>query len=113
MVLLGDAAHPMLPSMAQAAVQSLEDGYHLARTLGAAEGPAIASACARHYTQRIARSSRVQRVSAQNLQLFHKSSRMAQLMAYGPIWLAGQLAPSLVRRRNDWLYGAPVPPLEL
>ena len=83
------------------------------RTLGAAEGPAIASACARHYAQRIARSSRVQRVSAQNLQLFHKSSRMAQLMAYGPIWLAGQLAPSLVRRRNDWLYGAPVPPLEL
>jgi len=112
-VLLGDAAHPMLPSMAQAAVQSLEDGYHLARSLGAAEGPAIASACARHYAQRITRCSRVQRVSAQNLQLFHKSSRMAQLMAYGPIWLAGQLAPSLVRRRNDWLYGAPVPPLEL
>ena len=110
-VLLGDAAHPMLPSMAQGAVQSLEDAYHLARTLGAAEGPAIATACAQHYAERIARTSRVQRVSAQNLQLFHKSGRLAQLMAYAPIWLAGQLAPALVRKRNDWLYGAPVPPL--
>ena len=53
-VLIGDAAHPMLPSMAQGAVQSLEDGYHLARTLGAAEGANIPAACARHYAQRIA-----------------------------------------------------------
>ena len=112
-ILLGDAAHPMLPSMAQGAVQSLEDGYHLARVLGAAVGPDIVAACARHYAQRIDRSSRVQRVSAQNLQLFHKSSRLAQLMAYAPIWLAGQLTPSLVHRRSDWLYGAPVPPLNI
>ena len=112
-MLLGDAAHPMLPSMAQGAVQSLEDGYHLARALGAAVGPDIVAACARHYAQRIDRSSRVQRVSAQNLQLFHKSSRLAQLMAYAPIWLAGQLTPSLVHRRSDWLYGASVPPLNI
>jgi salicylate hydroxylase len=112
-VILGDAAHPMLPSMAQGAVQSLEDAFHLARALGAAEGTDIAAACAQHYAQRIARTSRVQRVSAKNLELFHKSSRLTQLMAYAPIWLAGQLAPSLVHRRNDWLYGAPVPPLNI
>jgi len=112
-VLLGDAAHPMLPSMAQGAVQSLEDAFHLARALGAAEVTDIAAACAQHYAQRIARTSRVQRVSAKNLELFHKSSRLTQLMAYAPIWLAGQLAPSLVHRRNDWLYGAPVPPLNI
>jgi salicylate hydroxylase len=99
--------------MAQGAVQSLEDAFHLARALGAAEGTDIAAACAQHYAQRIARTSRVQRVSAKNLELFHKSSRLTQLMAYAPIWLAGQLAPSLVHRRNDWLYGAPVPPLNI
>ena len=112
-VLIGDAAHPMLPSMAQGAVQSLEDGYHLARTLGAAEGANIPVACARHYAQRIARTIKVQRVSAENLQLFHKSSRAAQMMSYAPIWLAGQLTPSLVHRRNDWLYGAAIPPLNI
>jgi len=32
-VLLGDACHPMLPFMAQGAVQALEDGYVLARLL--------------------------------------------------------------------------------
>ena len=112
-VLIGDAAHPMLPSMAQGAVQSLEDGYHLARTLGAAEGANIPAACARHYAQRIARTIKVQRVSAENLQLFHKSSRAAQMMSYAPIWLAGQLTPSLVHRRNDWLYGAAIPPLNI
>jgi len=38
---------------------------------------------------------------------------LAQLMAYAPIWLAGQLTPSLVHMRSDWLYGAPVPPLNI
>ena len=33
MTLLGDAAHPMMPTLAQGAAISLEDGYALARNL--------------------------------------------------------------------------------
>ena len=38
--LLGDAAHPMMPTLAQGAAQALEDGYALARHLAHGETPA-------------------------------------------------------------------------
>ena len=104
-VLLGDAAHPMLPSMAQGAVQSIEDAYMLTQCLKEAKDDSIPRATAKYFDKRIERVTKVQRVSAQNLRLFHKSSLPAQILSYGPIWLAGKLAPSLVQKRNDWLYG--------
>jgi len=104
-VLLGDAAHPMLPSMAQGAVQSIEDAYILTQCLKEAKDDGIPRAIANYFDERIERVTKVQRVSAQNLRLFHKSSIPAQILSYGPIWLAGKLAPSLVQKRNDWLYG--------
>ena len=104
-VLLGDAAHPMLPSMAQGAVQSIEDAYILTQCLKEAKDDGIPRAIANYFDERIERVTKVQRVSAQNLRLFHKSSLPAQILSYGPIWLAGKLAPSLVQKRNDWLYG--------
>ena len=104
-VLLGDAAHPMLPSMAQGAVQSIEDAYMLTQCLKEAKGDGIPRAITNYFDKRIARATKVQRISAQNLRLFHKSSRPAQILSFGPIWLAGKLAPSLVQKRNDWLYG--------
>ena len=104
-VLLGDAAHPMLPSMAQGAVQSIEDAYVLTQCLKEAGDDGIPRAISNYFDERIQRVTKVQRVSAQNLRLFHKSSLPAQILSYGPIWLAGKLAPSLVQKRNDWLYG--------
>ena len=103
-VLLGDSAHPMLPSMAQGAVQSIEDAYVLTQCLKA-NHKGIPSACSAYFDQRIKRTARVQQVSAQNLKLFHKSTLPAQLFSYVPIWVAGKFAPGLVQRRNDWLYG--------
>ena len=38
--LLGDAAHPMMPTLAQGAAQALEDGYALARHLMQCKTPA-------------------------------------------------------------------------
>jgi len=40
--LLGDAAHPMMPTLAQGAAQSIEDGYALARHLAHHENPSRA-----------------------------------------------------------------------
>jgi len=37
--------------------------------------------------------------------LFHKRTRAEQLATYGPMWLAGKVAPSAVHKRMDWLYG--------
>ena len=102
--LLGDAAHPMLPSLAQGAVQAIEDAYVLAQEV--AKGGMISAACERYFNARIDRVTKVQDQSAANLRLFHRRGKLSQLQAYGPIWLAGKVAPQLLQRRNDWLYGA-------
>lgn len=103
-VLLGDAAHPMLPMMAQGAVQAIEDGYVLARQLER-KGD-IAAACRAYFSARIDRTSKVQSVSAANARLFHRRGPVSQLATYGPMWLAGKIAPRALLARNDWLYGA-------
>ncbi len=101
--LLGDAAHPMLPSMAQGAVQALEDAVILGRCL-AAEADKTA-ALQRYFDLRIDRVTRVQRRSAANLSLFHKRGVLAKTASYAPIWAAAKLSPKLIHNRQDWIYG--------
>jgi 6-hydroxynicotinate 3-monooxygenase len=64
MVLIGDAAHPMTPYMAQGAAMALEDGVMLAWALD--ETPDIATALGRFETTRKARTAEVQAVSHAN-----------------------------------------------
>lgn len=99
--LLGDAAHPMLPSMAQGAVQALEDACVLAECL-AAERETF-DALARYDLLRRDRTARIQRRSAENLRLFHKSG-LGQLLSCGPIWIAARLSPAIIHGRQDWIY---------
>ncbi|MFY0691248.1 MAG: FAD-dependent monooxygenase [Paracoccaceae bacterium] len=102
--LLGDAAHPMLPSMAQGAVQALEDAVVLAACLG--EQPAdIKRALAAYEAARKPRATAVQARSAANLRMFHHRSPLRQLLAYGPIWLAARLSTNFIHARQDWIYG--------
>lgn len=100
--LLGDAAHPMLPFMAQGAAMAIEDGWVLAGEL--ARSVSTERALTRYQSIRIGRASRVQAGSRANAKTFHKSGRLGQLMTYGPMWLAGHIAPSLIYRRQDSLY---------
>jgi salicylate hydroxylase len=57
--LLGDAAHPMMPTLAQGAAISIEDGYALARNLAAANGDTD-SGLAAYERERVPRASAVQ-----------------------------------------------------
>jgi salicylate hydroxylase len=58
--LLGDAAHPMMPTLAQGAAISMEDGVALARHVAESGGDACA-ALAAYERERQPRASRVQR----------------------------------------------------
>jgi len=61
LVLLGDAAHPMMPFMAQGAGMAVEDGVVLACALEHARQPGVIPAALRHYESlRIERASRIQ-----------------------------------------------------
>lgn len=102
-VLLGDAAHPMLPSMAQGAVQALEDAWILAALLDATDEPE--SALQRFFDLRIARTARVQQGSAANARLFHHGSLPGRMALYGPMALGARMLPNLIHARQDWVYG--------
>lgn len=96
-VLMGDAAHPMVPSMAQGAVQSIEDAAVLARCLQLIGD--VPSALRRYEETRKPRATRCQQGSRGNSALFHlrdgdeQGARDARLAQGG-----GPLA-------NEWLYG--------
>jgi salicylate hydroxylase len=105
--LLGDAAHPMLPFMAQGAAMAVEDAWvvahELAQELAGAQNSA--SALMAYQKKRHQRASRVQALSRANAPIFHRRSLIGQIGTYGPMWLAGKYAPALIRKRQDWLYG--------
>jgi salicylate hydroxylase len=67
--LLGDAAHPMLPFMAQGAAQALEDGASLTMCLSKIGDVAVAFA--QYEKLRLPRTSRMQAMSAANKTRFH------------------------------------------
>jgi salicylate hydroxylase len=101
--LLGDAAHPMLPFMAQGAVQAFEDGAALARLLpGADDVPAALRA---YEAERRKRATRVQEGAKLNATLFHARGPVLQTLMYGPLALGSRLAPEFAMSRLDWLYG--------
>lgn len=102
--LLGDAAHPMLPFLAQGAAMAVEDGWVLARELSSPGRPVDVSLLA-YQNQRSARTGKAQARSRANMKTFHQRTKLGQLATYGPMWLAGQFAPILVHKRMDWLYG--------
>ena len=77
--LLGDAAHPMLPFMAQGAVMAIEDAAVLARLYDANDDPPAALLA---YEQaRLPRASWVQLQSRQNARLYHDGSAGRQFDA--------------------------------
>ncbi len=64
--ILGDAAHPMVPFMAQGACMAIEDAVVLARALEHARGDAIPAALKAYEDARHDRTARVQRGSLAN-----------------------------------------------
>jgi salicylate hydroxylase len=98
--LLGDAAHPMLPFLAQGAGMAIEDALVLARCLG--EGPDDIPAALRAYEDaRRARTARVQQASRRNGVIYHKTGAEGIVRNIGMRLIGG---PKLIRR-YDWIYG--------
>ncbi|MEO1494261.1 MAG: FAD-dependent monooxygenase [Pseudomonadota bacterium] len=101
--LIGDAAHPMLPFMAQGAGMALEDVPVLVNAVGS--GSDIPAALEAFERRRWPRVTRVLQRARANGRLFHHPPGMAQWLARTPIRLAGQIAPGLAAGQLDWLYG--------
>lgn len=95
--LLGDAAHPMLPFVAQGAAMAIEDAAVLAACLAGSATPADAAAALRRYEAlRRPRTAKLQRLARYNARLFH--------LAGGAAWLRDRLAPAAARRTLARIY---------
>ena len=64
--LLGDAAHPMVPFMAQGACMAIEDAVVLARALDGVDGSGVPAALRRYSAARRDRTAEIQRQSLAN-----------------------------------------------
>lgn len=92
--LLGDAAHPTLPYLAQGAVMAIEDGAVLMRSLDVSAS--IPEALQLYQRNRVDRSARIVTQSSANRVLFHMRS-------------VAEMRAAFARRdegadRNAWLY---------
>ncbi|MEM1299255.1 MAG: FAD-dependent monooxygenase [Pseudomonadota bacterium] len=102
LAMIGDAAHPMLPFMAQGAAQALEDVAALVRHL---RGNEIPAALAAWEDERWPRATRVLQTAEANGRMFHRSPGMKRTLSRGVISTVSRLAPGLAAGQLDWLYG--------
>jgi salicylate hydroxylase len=92
--LLGDAAHPMLPFLAQGAAMAIEDGAVLTRALTMAD--TVEEGLQIYQRNRVDRTARIVRQSTENRRLFHLRSEAEIRAAFANRDEGAE--------RNKWLY---------
>ena len=98
--LLGDAAHPTLPMMAQGANMAIEDGVVLARSFAAHDD--VAEALAAYEAARRERTSRLVRAANDNAARFHNP---ALGNADGAArYVDSEWQETRVKQRYDWVF---------
>ncbi len=102
--LVGDAAHPLLPFLAQGAAMAIEDAEVLARNLpppAEATPERMRAGLKAYAAQRAPRVTRVFKAARANAFTYH----LPQPLAYLRDWRMGQLGAEGMRQRYAWLYG--------
>ena len=99
-VLIGDAAHPTLPFLAQGANMALEDALLLARCLTELHDADVA--LARFVALRLPRTTRIVQGAADNTTRFH-NPLLADPVAAAD-YIDREWEPTRVRQRYDWLF---------
>jgi salicylate hydroxylase len=97
--LVGDAAHPMLPFLAQGAAQAIEDAAALESALSTNSD--IAAAFRTYADARSARAARIQAASRRQGDIYH----MREPAALARDIVMRVLGPRRMLARQDWIYG--------
>jgi salicylate hydroxylase len=103
MALLGDAAHPTLPFLAQGANMAVEDAWVLADAL--AQASDMDAGLAAYQLRRKARVTRVIDTSSKNARNYHLSPGPFRFAAHTALGLLSRMSPGQMLGRFDWLYG--------
>jgi len=100
-VLIGDAAHPTLPFLAQGACMAIEDAWRLAHHLDRdTDQPRALAAFA---AERIPRVTRIVDAATANARNYHLRGP-SRVIAHGALRIAGRLVPAAAFNRFAWVY---------
>lgn len=99
--LLGDAAHPTLPFLAQGAAMAIEDGVVLADCLAAATS-SVAAALRQYESLRIERTSRIVRGAIEAGSRFHNPALADAVGAQA--YVDAEWSEQRTRERYHWLF---------
>ena len=98
--LIGDAAHPILPFLAQGGAMAIEDAFVMAESISH-HGDNITRAFEEFEAIRKSRCDRVQTTSRKNGTIYH----MRRPISVGRDFVLKRSLPTRLLRRYDWLYG--------
>lgn len=101
LALIGDAAHPTLPFLAQGANMALEDAWVLAEALSGTDS--LAAALQLYQGRRLPRVSKVVAAASINARNYHLRSP-AREAAHLALRLASRFSPGLLVGRYDWIH---------
>lgn len=102
--LLGDAAHPTLPFLAQGANMALEDAWVFAACM-AGQGPADLEG---YQMRREMRVHKVVKAAEKNATGYHLPPGFKRSLAHKGLGFASRFAPGRMLGAFDWLYGVDV-----
>jgi salicylate hydroxylase len=102
--LVGDAAHPVLPFLAQGAALAIEDAATLTGLLRQSSGD-LPGVLRTYELQRLGRAQKVQRHARRNGWAYHAGG----LTAWARNGIMGRLGPEGMTERYSWLYGYGMP----
>lgn len=102
--LMGDAAHPMVPFLAQGACQGIEDAWTLATVLERAGGKNIEAALAEYEQRRRPRTTRVQSGARAMVKLVHESEP-ARIRARNGRWKGMQHIDPMTETTWGFVWG--------
>ncbi|MGJ8587909.1 MAG: FAD-dependent oxidoreductase [Yoonia sp.] len=99
--ILGDAAHPTLPFLAQGANLAIEDAYTLARCCD--EDASLGAGLRSYQDKRRARVARAIEAANKNARNYHLHG-VQRMVAHAGLRTLGKVAPSAFLNRLSWLY---------
>lgn len=100
-VILGDAAHPTLPFLAQGANMALEDAWCLAQSL--ADHRTLDVALEAYQAARKPRTATIVAAANTNARAYHLSGAVRRVAHLG-LRIGGRVAPNFALGRFNWIY---------
>jgi len=99
---LGDAAHPMVPFVAQGAAMAIEDAWVLADCLQ--KHSDLSTALKSYYKIREPRTSRVQQTALKSGRIYHVENPLIRAGLHTGMQIASLIAPKVLSQHYDWIY---------